>query len=244
MTTPDASRSTADRPPGIADVTFTERAAYLADPDALVVADLHIGRDAGTNLELPLGERAALVDGLAALLDRFEPSHVVVAGDLLDAFGSLPSPVEGTIRSLADAVAEHDAALTVATGNHDTMIDVVFAGERVPEIRLDDGTVVCHGAADPGSDAERTVIGHDHPTLAVGGRKYPCALVGPIADRRGTLIILPAFSPLPRGTTINRLTAADLQTPLVDDLDAFHPVVTTDGDTRWFPPLGEFRNQL
>jgi putative SbcD/Mre11-related phosphoesterase len=231
-------------PLGIDDAVFTQRAVYLGTPDALVVADCHVGRDAGTNLELPLGERQELVERLEALLDRFAPGQVVIAGDLLDAFGSIPAPVAETVQDIGDAVTSAGATLTVATGNHDTMLDIVFSGERVAAIELDDETVVSHGAEPPEATGARYVIGHDHPMLRIAGRKYPCALVGPAADRDAPLIVLPAFSPLTRGTTINRLRAADLQTPLIDDLDAFHPIVTTDDGTRAFPPLGTFRDQL
>lgn len=239
-----ANGSAAVGPPGIEDAVFTRRAVYLGTPDALVVADCHVGRDAGTNLELPLGERQELVERLEALLDRFSPARVVVAGDLLDAFGSVPEPVAETVQDIDDAVTSAGATLTVATGNHDTMLDVVFSGERVPAVELRDGTVVSHGTEPPRVRGSRYVIGHDHPMLRIAGRKYPCALVGPAADRDAPLIVLPAFSPLTRGTTINRLRAADLQTPMIDDLDAFNPVVTTEDGTRTFPPLGTFRDQL
>jgi metallophosphoesterase superfamily enzyme len=211
--TGEPSDSTGDAidPPGIEDAVFAQRAVYLDSPETLIVADCHVGRDAGTNLELPLGERGTLVERLDALLDRFEPDHVVVAGDLLDAFGSVPDTVRETVQAIEDAVTATGATLTVATGNHDTMLDAVFSGDRVPAVELTDGTVVSHGAEPPATSGTRYVIGHDHPMLRIAGRKYPCALVGPAAGRDAPLIVLPAFSPLTRGTAINRLRASDLQ---------------------------------
>jgi len=237
--------SDASRPPNaVRDVTFGDRWVYLADPDVLVIADTHIGRGPTTNVAFPLGERDRLVDRLRSLLDRHAPETVIVAGDLLDSFGSLPRGVDETVASLVESAASAGVRFVVTPGNHDTMLDVVYDGERSPAVSLADGTVVAHGHEPPPIDGDRYVIGHDHPAITIGGHRYPCILVGPAGIAPdATVIVLPPFSPLPKGTTVNGRRTSEVD-PLVEDLDAFRPVVTTTDDPRWFPPLGRFRNRL
>jgi metallophosphoesterase superfamily enzyme len=61
--------------------TYDDRALLLGE--TLVVADLHVGRGTGGNLEFPVGSGTELVERFRSMLDRHTPETVVVAGDLL-----------------------------------------------------------------------------------------------------------------------------------------------------------------
>ena len=231
-------------------VAFVDRALHVPAADALVLADLHVGRDATSNVELPLGERADLLDRLDALLGRVEPKLVVVAGDLLHAFDAVPAGVEGTVAAVEDRIADAGADLVVTPGNHDVLVGSVASARRAPEIRLaDDATVVAHGHELPEETADRYVIGHEHPAIEIEGRRRPCFLRGPApaslaADAE--VIVLPAFSRFAAGSVVNGLRSGETLSPLVADPDAFRPVVPVpDADeTLTFPPLGELRRLL
>ncbi|WP_232687490.1 metallophosphoesterase [Halobacterium zhouii] len=223
--------------------TFAERAVYLSDADALVLADFHVGRDAASNVALPLGERADLTERLHALLGEFAPSVVVFAGDVLHVHGSLPDGAEATVRALVDAVAEAGASLRVARGNHDTMLDS-FGVDVDAAVELADGTVVCHGHEEPTADAERLVVGHEHPAIRVEGQRHPCFLYGPGEYESADALVLPAFSRLAAGTLVNGLTPGSSLSPLLRDPDDFHPVVVSDDDPLVFPRLGDLRSHL
>jgi hypothetical protein len=237
------------------DAQFRDRAVYLPAEDALVVADLHVGRDAESAVELPLGERADLTERFAALLAAFSPAEVVVAGDLLHAFDGVPEGVRETVGALVETVEESGADFVIVRGNHDSMLDTVLGGLRinsrsvgvtaVEEYRLGD-TLVHHGHADPEADADRYVAGHDHPAIEIEGKRHPCLLYGPGAFRGGDVVMLPAFNRLAPGTTVNGMWARDFQSPLVTDADAFRPVVwdADGGAVLSFPPLGKFRRML
>ncbi|WP_435179731.1 metallophosphoesterase [Halorussus sp. AFM4] len=237
------------------DAQFRDRAAYLPGEDALVVADIHAGRDAASAVELPLGERRDLTDRLADLLAAFDPATVVVAGDLLHAFDRVPDGVAETVAELREAVEAAGASLVVVRGNHDPMLDSVLdRGVETPdEYRLGD-TVVHHGHAEPtaGESAgeerrpTRYVVGHDHPAIEIEGKRHPCLLYGPGTFRGADVLVLPAFNRLAPGTTVNGMRGRDFQTPLVTDADALRPVVwdAERGETLSFPPLGEFRKML
>lgn len=222
-------------------IEVADRALYLSDTETLVCADLHLGRDGRTRLELPTGEATRVPERISALVERFDPRRVVLAGDILDSFGHVPAGVPDTLEQIEAIVTEHGATLTVCRGNHDTMLEAVWDGPIRDEIELAGATIVCHGHEQPATDADRYVIGHGHPAIDIEGKRRPCFLVGPATPSSATVIALPAFTKLAPGTVING-GAPDLHpSPLVGDLHSFRPVVW-DGDAEealTFPPIRE-----
>lgn len=226
---------------------FRDRACYLPAADALVLTDLHVGRAAASNVEFPLGERSDLTERVAALVEAFEPAEVVVGGDLLQTFDRVPRGARETVDRLRGIVDDAGAAFVVTPGNHDSQLSAVYDGSAPAEHRLGDGeTVVCHGHEPPETDAARYVVGHDHPAVEIEGRKRPCYLVGEGVYRGADVVMLPAFTRLAAGVTVNGMRAADFASPLVTDPDAFRPVVwdADAGEPLEFPPLGELRRFL
>ncbi|WP_255170235.1 metallophosphoesterase [Natrononativus amylolyticus] len=226
---------------------FLERALYLPAAEGLVLADVHLGRAAASNVDAPLDDARDVRERLEGLLERTTPETVVIAGDLLHSFSHVPRGVEAEVCDLEATVADAGARLVVTPGNHDTMLESVFDGEATPECRLSDGeTVVCHGHEAPSLDAERYVVGHDHPALSVDGRKLPCLLYGPDAYRGADVVMLPSFTRLAGGATVNGMRSGDFQTPLADGVGDWHPAIRDEsaGETLWFPPLGECRRLL
>lgn len=138
-------------------------------------------------------------------------------------------------------IAAADAEPVVVAGNHDAMLSSVIDVPLHDEIDLGD-TVVCHGHEPPAATGERYVIGHEHPALQVEGVKRPCYVVGTDVYRGGSLVVLPAFSPLLRGTAFNHQTAADCHSPVLQSvpLRACRPVIRDEdgAETLTFPPLG------
>lgn len=228
------------------DLAFGPRAVYVEPADALVVADLHVGRGEDSLVEFPLGEREDIVDRLGGLLDRFGPETVVVAGDLLHSFSRLPDRIVDGVAAVRETVERANASLVVAPGNHDTMLDGVEGVVAEPAHRLADGTVVCHGHERPDADADRYLVGHEHPAIVIEGKKHPCFLYGPGVHRGSDVVMLPAFSRLARGTVINGMTGRDANSPLLSAIGQFRPIVY-DGDADEalaFPPLRELREYL
>jgi putative SbcD/Mre11-related phosphoesterase len=227
----------------LSDLQVRDRAAMIGD--VLVVADLHVGRRAASNVEFPVGEGADMVERFEALCAHFEPAEIVVAGDLLDSFDTVPRLVEETLGGLRAAARSAGARMIVTPGNHDTMLDAVWAGPTTHEYRLDE-TVICHGHVEPETDARRYVVGHDHPTITIQGQNRPCYLAGNDVFDGADLVMLPSFNRLISGVTVNGMSAADFMSPLVRDADALAPIVRDEdgGETLQFPPLGTFRHRL
>ena len=228
-------------------VAFDRRGVFLTDAATLVVADLHAGRGEASTVTLPLGERADLVERLDRLLRKREPETVVFAGDVLHRFDGASRRVRGTVDALVDACHDAGARPVFVRGNHDTALDGLR--DDVVSAHVVDGarrTVVCHGHEPPDADADRYVIGHDHPAITIEGKRHPCFLEVPDAHRGADVLVLPAFSRLAPGVTVNDARGSDLQTPLVDGLFDARPVVydADDRSTLRFPPLPEFRRLL
>ncbi|ELZ48513.1 metallophosphoesterase [Halorubrum californiense DSM 19288] len=263
MTGPDAGGGAGD---AFADVAYAERAVYLSDADALVVADLHVGRGEASAVSLPMGERADLADRLDTLLDRFDPATVVVAGDVVHTFDRITDRSRGTLNALRDACEARGAALEVVAGNHDTALADAWDGPVREEVVLDGEdraagaprTVVCHGHDAPSTAADRYVIGHVHPTIEIEGDRRPCVLRAEGTYRGADLLVVPAFTRLAAGVAVNDMGTDAFDSPLVTDADRLAPVVVdspaegSDGgpdasgarEALRFPPLGEFRRLL
>ncbi|WP_231554229.1 metallophosphoesterase [Halobellus rufus] len=229
------------------DIAFRSRSIYLRGADALVLADLHVGRGEASNVTLPVGERRDLTSRLDALLDATRPATTVFAGDVLHRFGPVSERSRETVAALRDCCADAGSDPVFVRGNHDTALDTVC--DDVRECYVVGGepkTVVCHGHEEPPVAADRYVIGHDHPAIEIEGRRRPCALVAPDAHRGADVVMVPAFSRLAPGVEINDARADDLLSPLLDGLDDVRPVVYDDdrAEALAFPPLSSFRRML
>lgn len=231
------------------DVPFSvrDRAVFLPAAETLVLADVHLGKAAASSVDAPIDDGSDSLERLRSHLAETTPETVVVAGDLLHSFSRIPHGVERDLDRLADIVEGAGAELIVTPGNHDALLEDVFDGETTAEYAVaDGGTVVCHGHERPEAAADRYIVGHDHPALSIEGRKRPCFLYGPEQYEGADVLVLPAFTRLAAGSTVNGMSGRDFQTPLVCTPDAFYPAVrdASSGETLWFPPLGRCRRLL
>lgn len=226
-------------------VEYRDRAVFLPDHGTLVVADVHLGRDETSALEVRVGEHEDVTGRFAALCARYDPDTVLVAGDLLHSFSTLPRGVAASVAEMKRAARDADARLVVVRGNHDTMLDDVWDGPTADEFRVGEW-VVCHGHEAPEADAAGYLVGHDHPAIEIEGQRQPCYLRGEGAPDGAALLMLPAFTPLAPGVLVNRMYTRDFQSPLVADADALAPVVRDEagGEALAFPPLRALRRLL
>ena len=225
-------------------IEYRDRAVYLPAVETLIVADLHVGRAATSEVELPMGEQSDLRSRLEDLLAAVDPEQLVVAGDILHSFGSVPYGVPDTLSAIEETVDEHGLDLVLVGGNHDTILPDLIDEQPLDAVELEDGTVVHHGHELPDVEADRYVIGHEHPAIVVEGDRHPCFLEGIAQWRGATVIVLPAFNRFAKGTVINSMQTKDVMSPLITDLDACRPVVRSAGKTLSFPVLGDFRSLL
>ncbi len=233
-----------DQAPAVVDdLSFRDRAVLVED--SLVVADLHLGQGATSAIDFPVGDGTDTVERLRDLLVWAEPAELVIAGDVLHSFSTLPQSVRDVFDAVVDAAADAGTRVVLLEGNHDTMLASAWDGDLHEFHRVGD-TIVCHGHETPGESASRYVLGHEHPILDAAGRRRPCYLVGEDAFDGSDIVVMPAFSRLPRGVSITRLDADGFMSPLVGDPADLAPLVWDDdaSEVVSFPRLREFREQL
>ncbi|MFB6133732.1 MAG: metallophosphoesterase [Halanaeroarchaeum sp.] len=221
-----------------------DRALYFPGSDVLILADLHLGMDQTSDLELPVGERADVLDRIDELLAEFEPGTVIVAGDVVHAFDHVPDAVGLTWAAMTDRIRAAEADFVVLRGNHDAVLDQLRSGPIDAHYRIAGDEVVAHGHEPPAETAPQYVIGHEHPAIRIEGERHACAL--DCIDQRDAarVIVAPAFTRLARGTLVNGRRSDESVSPLLSDVTACRPVVETEDDTLRFPPLSSFRSLL
>ena len=226
---------------------YRDRAVFSPDTETLVLADVHLGRSRTAPIEAPLDGITRQVTRIATLVEEFDARRVVIAGDLLDAFDVVPPGVTERYRTLEEQLANRNVSITLVRGNHDPLLSTV-ASTAVQESVLLGHTVVSHGHAVPEHTGDQYIIGHAHPAIRIEGVKYPCYLFGAQVFEGADVLVLPAFSRLVRGTTINSLSGDDCHAPLLQqtNLDAYRPLVVDPDTARTlaFPPLGSLRAHL
>jgi DNA ligase-associated metallophosphoesterase len=184
---------------------LAERAAFISDEGTLLVADVHVGKDAsfrGLGVPVPPGATESTLDRLSRAVDLTRARRLIVLGDF---WHSARSRVPAVLAALARWRERHVALeVTLVRGNHD-----VRAGD--PPAAL--GIQACDGPLALGSvrlvhepephDDAYVLAGHVHPCVVVGGRGFdrlrlPCFHFG------AQVGVLPAFSDFTGGHVLPR----------------------------------------
>ena len=188
-------------PPSTKEATLRllpERAAYWEAEQTLLIADVHLGKDATFRAEavpLPLGSTASDLDRLSSLVTRTGAERLIVLGDLYHAPASMtPAPLNA-LRAWREEHAKLDVVLI--RGNHDHDAGASPAGLRIQE---HDGPMTLGPFClqhDPDTEtspdrAGYVLCGHLHPGMVLrsGGQRerLPCF------HANGDRLVLPAFS--------------------------------------------------
>jgi len=183
--------------------------AWLEKDRTCIVADLHLGFEeaaASDGAHFPRRQKPVLLKRLGAILDRFRPTILVIAGDFKHNFGRDRCPGTDEVREVIDYL---DSRVDVAfvRGNHDNYLaNLLPEGTPIPEIIEVGRFRVAHGHREvplPDGGTVGTVLGHEHPSLRlrdnVGARASAPEFV--FEESSGTLVI-PALSPLAPGSDI------------------------------------------
>ena len=181
-----------------------ERAVWLPQHGALLIADLHLGkgdvfRRAG--IALPRGGTAEDLQRLTALLELHAARQLWILGDMLH--GPLhATPWLQQWQQWRAALAEVD--IHVVRGNHDRALQAEALGVRLHETSAMLGSLeLRHEAPDTadGSGAPHVIAGHIHPLVRLPGlqRRWPVFWL------RNHATILPAFSAFTAGVPVRPL---------------------------------------
>lgn len=163
-------------------VLLPDRALWWPGASTLVIADLHIGKDATFRhfgIPVPAGGITRDLARLGALLRATGAERLVILGDLLHArAGRVPEAVEAMTRWRE----EHAAlAVVLVRGNHDR------AAGRVPgEWRMEE-------VEEPHADGALTLLHHpetDWVGPGLAGHVHP---VTSLQDFDGSIVSIPSF---------------------------------------------------
>jgi DNA ligase-associated metallophosphoesterase len=173
---------------------LAQRAVFLPEHGALLVADAHIGKAVSfrrLGVPVPGGTTTETLQRLSTAIAATGAQHVIFLGDLLH---SARSRAAATWAAVAQWREQHAGiALTLVRGNHDS-----HAGDPPPDwrvacvdepLRLGGLALKHHPKPEPGA---YVLAGHIHPAAVVGGRAHdrlrlPCFHFG------AQVGVLPAF---------------------------------------------------
>ncbi len=179
-----------------------ERAAWWPARGTLLIADVHLGKEASFRrggIPIPDGVLEATLGRLAAAIDATGASRIVILGDLIHARDGMS---ESVIDRFARFRRDFAGPIELVIGNHDRKLRALPESWELTlrdEDALDGPFRYRHEPRDAGEDAVAegsdavTWCGHLHPTVRVVGAALPAFVV---AERQ---VILPAFTSFSRG---------------------------------------------
>jgi DNA ligase-associated metallophosphoesterase len=194
-------------------VLLRERAVYWPAQRALILSDLHLGKDAAFRAHgVPLGAATTQADlaRLSGLVAQHSPERCIILGDVFHSRAGS----DGRTLSAWDAwrTAHHQLALTVVLGNHDQSAGAgvrsalgAAAVDQIIETYAYIGKfMISHQPQQP-QDAPQ-LAGHLHPAILLQSRADRLKLHAFLFRQR--LAVLPAFGEFIDGA-IMRLQPGD-----------------------------------
>ncbi len=165
--------------------------AWLPASGVLIVADAHLAYEDVIGGALPLWSTAEIVASVTLLRRSTAAREIVFLGDIVHG-ARMSEGAARRVRAALDAL-RAEAELTLVAGNHEGR-SRAFALLGATAERLErDGWLLVHGDGAP-QLGTRTIIGHLHPSIRLGGATYAPAFVGSDA-----LVVLPALTPYSSG---------------------------------------------
>lgn len=180
-----------------------DRTVWWPDRRALLVADLHWGREATSHLwgvPVPSGLLAAELTRLEQAVRRVDAAAVYVLGDLVHAAVGVTETVRDTVAAFR---ARCPVPMAVVRGNHDRHVDAFDPRWQLDDLgeRHDvDGVALVHDPADAPVDAAWWMAGHLHPTARVRVGRTAVRVPAFAATDRG--LHVPAFTDVARGVVM------------------------------------------
>ncbi|MFA6805080.1 MAG: metallophosphoesterase [Candidatus Methanomethylophilaceae archaeon] len=189
-------------------VRITNDRCLILDNDGptAVLGDLHLGYERALEDEgmyLPRINADSIRENLNRILSKYEPSRVVLLGDIKHDFRRSKYAVKEEIAEIIGLLTEA-AEVIVIKGNHDNFLQNTLSGMGLMAVDYVDigGYRLEHGHVDSGK--RPVIIGHEHPSVRIpgmvsGGFKMQCFVVA----RKDGVIVLPPFSPFASGNDLS-----------------------------------------
>ena len=219
--------------------------ALLTASRALICADAHLGYEdvMGGGAALPLWSTTEIVASIALAARRHAAREIVFLGDAIHGAGLS----KGAARAVGAAldVLRAQAPVTIVAGNHEGRTRGVAVLGVTVEACVRDGWTLLHGdkphhmARSWQSVTARSMIGHLHPSLHLGGDVSAQAFLG---SQR--LVVVPALTPYSAGLDVTSDACAGALTPWSVERRDLQVVAATAERVFPFGALSELRSAL
>jgi len=212
--------------------------ALLTESRALICADAHLGYEdvMGGGAALPLWSTTEIVASIALAARRHDAREIVFLGDAIHGAG-LSEGAARAVRAALDAL-RAQARVTIVAGNHEGRTRGAAVLGATVEACERDGWTLLHGDR-PQPLAARTMIGHLHPSLHLGGETTAPAFLA----ARG-LVVVPALTPYSPGLDVTGDACLDALAPWNVRRSDLHVVAATADRVFPFGTLSALRGAL
>ena len=183
----------------------SDRCLVLEEGPTVVLGDLHLGYERALEQEgmyIPRINTGAICDALNDILCRYEPTGVVLLGDVKHDFKRSGCEEKREVRRIMTLLTGA-AQVVVIKGNHDNYLQNIISDMGLLAVDYVDimGYRLEHGHSDSG--VRPVIIGHEHPSVRIpgsvgGGLKIQCF----VHARDDGFIVLPPFSPFSSGNDL------------------------------------------
>ncbi len=165
--------------------------AWLPGARCILVADAHLAYEDVVGGALPLWSTAEIVATVALTAERMGAREIVFLGDIVH--GARMS--EGAMRAVGAGLDVLRArwSVTLVAGNHEGRTRAFRVLGATVEACERDGWLLVHGDG-PAQLGRRTIIGHLHPSLHMGG-----GASAPAFAASASLVVVPALTPYSPG---------------------------------------------
>lgn len=207
---------------------------YDQELDLLVISDLHLGLEKTMTAKgnyIPQNQLKRMKEEIKEAKDETRAERILINGDLKNQFKTSYSENE-EVKELLNFLSFNFKEIIVVEGNHDTFIDSALNdnGVKMKEYHLEDRILFVHGdralqdiEIEEEERIEIVVIGHEHPAIALKDdigvkEKIPALLYGELDEER-KIVVLPAFSRIANGTSVNEVPERELLSPVLKSTD-------------------------
>ncbi|MDQ2866295.1 MAG: hypothetical protein M3R51_08715 [Candidatus Eremiobacteraeota bacterium] len=222
MNAPQPSARTAELAPGVQ--ALPHGLMLLERSRVLVAADAHFGYEDVIGGALPLWSTTAAISVLVSALERTHARELVLLGDIIH--GSRMSAGAAAVIGAGLQALRARCSVTLIAGNHEGRTrGLAILGNTEDAIERD-GWILIHG--DKPVAASKCIVGHLHPSIALGGRQsIPAFLASP------RIVVVPALTPYSRGLNVCSAECSAAIRRFVPTIDGI--AVTASGEEKVYP---------
>ncbi len=205
----------------------------VPDLDSLILSDLHVGIEivqTSSGVLMPRFQTDNILEELGEARKISGMSNLVINGDLKHSFSGKNKKENQEVEMFLRKVSMLFEKVYVVRGNHDSAIKyraADFNNVEVMEKIEKDGFLIVHGhkKIEANEETHYIIIGHEHPALELKDdagvtEKVSCLLYG---QKEGVFtVVLPAYSEIASGTSINNIPKNRLLSPHLRDIGVKH----------------------